>query len=59
MPPLELLTMDEVAQRYRVSISTLNYWRKQGRGPKAMRLGRHVRYHRDDLLAWEQDCRSA
>lgn len=31
---------------------TLTAWRYRQVGPKYKRLGRHIRYHRDDLDEW-------
>jgi len=49
-------TTDEVAERYSLSPKTLRVWRVAGRelrGPKPTKLDGSVRYHIDDLLAWE------
>lgn len=54
------LTATEVADRLAVTTSTLADWRKAHTGPKAVALGvrQHVRYHVEDLLAWEQERRA-
>ena len=45
-PPIEpLLTMEEVATLYRVSVKTVRQWRDQGLPPHGFRVGKHVRYH--------------
>ncbi len=31
---------------------TLANWRSQGKGPKYLKVGRHVRYRMPDLDAW-------
>ena len=49
---MDLLTLDEVSQRYRVPKATLRYWRHKGEGPKSFRLGRRVVYRLDDCEAW-------
>ncbi len=48
------LTIDEIAERYQVPVATVRYWRHLGTGPKAVRIGRFVRYRLADVLAWEQ-----
>jgi|TARA_R110000824_G_scaffold30011_1_gene99185 predicted DNA-binding transcriptional regulator AlpA len=52
----ELMTLDEVAKYLRVQKQTLYAWRwknyKFTRGPKSMKVGRHVRYRRSDIDAW-------
>ena len=53
------LTPAEVAERYSIPISTLHYWRRTNQGPRAMKVGRHLRYHPDDLEAWERVGREA
>jgi len=51
--PDDLLTPTEVAARLRVSIWTLAFWRRQGRGPASFCLSpRKIRYRRDDLEAF-------
>lgn len=49
---MELLTIEEVAERYPVSVSTLRYWRHRGEGPKSFRLGRRVVYRLADCEEW-------
>jgi predicted DNA-binding transcriptional regulator AlpA len=48
-----LLKPAEVAERLRVSLKTLEGWRRRGTGPVFIRLGgRDVRYPEADLVAW-------
>ncbi len=47
------LTRNEVAERLRISKSTLEGWVSEGKGPKFMKPGRHVRYRLGDVIAWE------
>jgi DNA-binding transcriptional MerR regulator len=49
------LTLDDLAERYQVPIATVRYWRHRGTGPKAVRIGRYLRFRIEDVLAWEQD----
>ena len=41
-----------VAERLYLSCACLRKWRKEGRGPKWIKLGRAVRYPAPDLEAW-------
>jgi excisionase family DNA binding protein len=50
--PERLMTIDEVAEYTRLSKSTLYKLGSQGRGPKAARLGKHLRFRRSDVEAW-------
>ncbi|MCW0216398.1 MAG: helix-turn-helix domain-containing protein [Pseudonocardia sp.] len=51
----ELLTVKELAAELKVSVSTVQHWVTDGRGPKRIRVGRHVRYRRSDLNEWLQE----
>lgn len=48
------LTVDDLAERYQVPVATVRYWRHLGTGPKAVKIGRFVRYRLEDVLAWER-----
>jgi len=45
-------TVEDVAAYLRVPVETLYTWRKRRYGPKAARVGRHLRYDPDDVRAW-------
>ena len=47
-----LLWPEEVAEMLGVPVGTLANWRYQGRGPAFVKVGRHVRYRRRDVVAW-------
>ncbi len=47
------LTRQEVADREKLPVATLNQWASQGKGPKYARFGRHARYRRSDVIAWK------
>ena len=49
---VRLLTIDEVAEYLQVPVQTLYHWRYKRTGPKGVRVGRFVRYHRADVEAW-------
>lgn len=48
------LTQREVAELLRVPVRTVEDWRLTRSGPPWVKLGRHVRYEQDELLAWVQ-----
>ena len=51
----ELMTIKEVAALVRVPEATLRYWRHLGTGPRGFRIGRSVRYWRNDVMHWLEE----
>ena len=47
-----LLTPGELSSRLGIPDSTLAQWRYVGRGPRFIKVGRHVRYRAEDVDAW-------
>lgn len=47
-----LLTVQQVAEYLSIPVATLYGWRYRGEGPLGFRVGRHVRYRREDVDAW-------
>jgi len=47
-----LWTAEETAAYLQVPKATLYQWRYLGTGPKAGRVGRHLRYDPEDVKAW-------
>lgn len=47
-----LITPSELSSFIGVPEGTLAQWRYLGKGPAYARLGRHVRYRRDDVESW-------
>ena len=45
----ELMTPDEVANKLRARAGTLQWWRTMGRGPRYVKIGRHVFYRAGDI----------
>ncbi len=50
------MTVREVSAYLNVSPNTLNYWRKTGRGPRGVRMGKVLRYRRSAVEEWIQRC---
>jgi predicted DNA-binding transcriptional regulator AlpA len=48
------LSPEALAERYGVPLETVYGWNKTRRGPRYMKIGRHVRYRLADVLAWEK-----
>jgi len=53
-----LLSAEELSAIIGVPVLTLAHWRRFGRGPQALRLGKHVRYDPAEVRRWltEQAC---
>ena len=47
-----LWSVDDVASYLAVPVQTLYRWRKYRTGPKAARVGKHLRYNPADVRAW-------
>ncbi|MEP7182342.1 MAG: helix-turn-helix domain-containing protein [Betaproteobacteria bacterium] len=50
------LDQNQLAQRWGVSVTTLERWRSLGLGCPYLKLGGQCRYRLDDVLAFERDC---
>jgi excisionase family DNA binding protein len=51
----QLLTPSELAEYLRVPLRTLYQWRYERRGPRAIRVGRHLRYRWRDVERWLEE----
>ena len=47
-----MLTIDELAEYLTIPVRTLYDWRQAGRGPRAVHVGRQLRYRVCDVSAW-------
>jgi excisionase family DNA binding protein len=56
---MELLTIEEVAERLRVSIPTVRWLRQQGRFLPAIRVGRRLVWDARDVAAWLESQRES
>ena len=50
-----LLTVQELADYLGVPVATLYQWRHRGEGPPGFRVGRYIRYRRNDVEQWIRD----
>ena len=50
----QLYGVARVCEVWEIPRSTLYAWRTKGQGPKALRLGRHLRYRMKDVETWLQ-----
>lgn len=55
------VTVQELADEWRMSIEGLYRWRTLDRGPKSIRRGKRILYRRSDIDAWvsQQDAATA
>jgi excisionase family DNA binding protein len=53
--PDRLLTTDELSEYLTIPVTTLYAWRTRDLGPRAIRVGRHLRYRVEDVLAWLEE----
>ena len=49
------LTRSGLSERWQIPVQTLANWASQGRGPRVAHFGKHVRYHINDVIAWENE----
>jgi excisionase family DNA binding protein len=49
------LTPSQLAELLQVPPETIRYWRKKKTGPLFSRIGRHIRYDRNDVTTWIQE----
>lgn len=47
-----LLSAQEVADYLGVPLTTLYQWRTKGTSPRAVKVGRHIRFRQEDVDAW-------
>jgi len=48
----QLLTIQQVAELLQVPVTTLYKWRAIEYGPQALKLGKYLRWHPEDVEAW-------
>ncbi|MFI7248125.1 helix-turn-helix transcriptional regulator [Micromonospora chalcea] len=55
LPLPELWSIHDTAAFLRVPVGTLYQWRHRRIGPRAFKVGRHLRYNPADVRAWLED----
>jgi excisionase family DNA binding protein len=53
----QLVTIDELSEWLQVPKQTVYKWRSCGSGPRALRIGKHVRFEIADVERWLVDHR--
>ena len=48
----QYMTTEEVAEYLSIPLNTIYQWRTRGSGPRASRVGRHLRWVRADVDRW-------
>ena len=47
-----LLDPQDLADYLKMPVPTIYAWRSRGKGPRGIRVGRHLRFRRIDVDAW-------
>lgn len=47
-----LLSVHELAEYLGVPVRTIYDWRQTGRGPRGIRIGRHLKFAVSDVMTW-------
>ncbi len=47
-----LWATDQLAEHLGVPVATIYAWRARGLGPRACRVGKHLRWRPDDVARW-------
>ena len=54
-PDAQLLSPDDLASYLGVPLKTVYNWRTEGKGPRGIKVGRHVRFRMNDVQAWLEE----
>jgi len=57
--PRPLWHAEDVAEYLGVPLKTLYKWRLEKHGPPCARIGKHLRYVPDDVVAWVDSCKQS
>ena len=47
-----VLSTEQVSAYLQIPVNTLYGWRYHGKGPRAIQVGRHLRYRRSEVDRW-------
>ncbi len=53
------LTIEQLADRWQTTVAAVYKLRNRGSTPKAIKVGKSLRFHVDDVTAWERERREA
>jgi hypothetical protein len=53
------LTVEDLAERWNLPVATIRKFNTSGKAPRRVQFGRRVRYHLEDVLAFERSRREA
>jgi excisionase family DNA binding protein len=48
----KLMTVEELAEYLTIPKQTIYRWRTEGHGPRAIKVGRHLRFRSADVETW-------
>jgi excisionase family DNA binding protein len=48
------LTVEQLAEREGVPVTTVYWWNQTGKAPRRMKIGRNIRYRLADVEQWEK-----
>jgi excisionase family DNA binding protein len=54
-PPERLWEIEDVSTYLGIPVGTLYQWRHRRKGPRASKIGRHLRYDPAEVHAWVKD----
>lgn len=49
---VEFITVQQFAEEMGIPVQTVYRWRTEGKGPRAHKIGRHVRFSRHSVNEW-------
>jgi excisionase family DNA binding protein len=49
------MTLEDVSKYLDIPMKTLRKWRLDGSGPRAIKVGRHLRFRRSDVDEWLEE----
>ncbi|MET7718560.1 helix-turn-helix domain-containing protein [Streptomyces sp. NPDC005407] len=48
----KLITIEELSEHLGIPVATIHSWHWASKGPKAIKVGKHLRYRESDVDAW-------
>ena len=51
----KMISPTELADMLNVSVRTVYTWKSNGTGPRAIKVGKHIRYRTSDVEQWLED----